>query len=64
MRGLLLTAYGFSVLGDRGGAAALACFIIAVVLALGAGLSLAVGLRADRRVAEPVDSSVRVAIPA
>jgi hypothetical protein len=64
MRGLLLTAYGFSVLGDRGATAALACFIIAAVLALGAALSLALGLRADQRVAEPVDPSVRVAIPA
>jgi hypothetical protein len=45
MRGLLLTAYGFSLLGDRGAAAAMACFIIAGVLAVGAGVSVAFGLR-------------------
>ena len=44
-RGLLLTAYGFSLLGDRGATAALACFIIAIVVAIGAAVSLGLGLR-------------------
>jgi hypothetical protein len=34
-RGLLLTAYGFSVLGDRLAQAALACFVIAGLLLIG-----------------------------
>jgi hypothetical protein len=45
MRGLLLTAYGFSLLGERGATAALTCLIAAIVLAAGALVSLAVGLR-------------------
>ncbi len=40
MRGLLLTAYGFSLPGDKGATVALACFIIAIVVALGAAVSL------------------------
>jgi hypothetical protein len=48
MRGLLLTAYGFSLFGDKGAAAALASFIIGAVLAVGAGVSLAFGLRTSR----------------
>ena len=47
MRGLLLTAYGFSLLGDKGATAALACFIIAMVMAVGAAVSLGLGLRMD-----------------
>ena len=47
MRGLLLTAYGFSLLGDKGATAALACFIIAIVMAVGAAVSLGLGLRMD-----------------
>jgi hypothetical protein len=45
MRGLLLTAYGFSLLGDKGATAALTCFIIAIVAAVGALVSLGLGLR-------------------
>ena len=45
-RGLLLTAYAFSVMGDRGMAAAWTSFIIAAVLAVGAVISLLLGLRA------------------
>jgi hypothetical protein len=45
MRGLLLTAYGFSLFGDRGAMAATACFVIAGVLASAAGVSLLFGLR-------------------
>jgi hypothetical protein len=47
MRGLLLTAYGFSLLGDRGATAALTCLIAAIGLAVGALVSLAVGLRSN-----------------
>ena len=47
MRGLLLTAYGFSLMGDKGATAALACFIIAIVMAIGAAVSLGLGLRMD-----------------
>ena len=37
LRGLLLTTYGFSIFGDKGGLAALVCFIVAgVILALSA----------------------------
>jgi hypothetical protein len=49
MRGLLLTAYGFSLLGERGASAAVACFVIAVVLMIGAGFSLTLGLRSNRQ---------------
>lgn len=38
-KGLLLTAYGFSILGERAGQAALACFVLAGVLLL-AGIAL------------------------
>jgi hypothetical protein len=49
MRGLLLTAYGFSLLGERGATAATACFVIAVVLMVGAGFGLSLGLRGNRQ---------------
>jgi hypothetical protein len=45
-RGLLLTAYAFSEMGDRGMAASWTCFIIAAVLLVGALISLLLGLRA------------------
>jgi hypothetical protein len=45
MRGLLLTAYGFSAIGDRGAQAATACFVIAGVLTVGAGVWLWLGRR-------------------
>ena len=45
-RGLLLTAYAFSEMGDRGMTAAWTCFIVAAVLLVGAVISLLLGLRA------------------
>lgn len=36
LRGLLLTSYGFSVFGERGGQAETVCFLIAIVLLLAA----------------------------
>ncbi len=48
MRGLLLTAYGFSLFGDKGALAATACFAIAAALAAGAGVCLWAGLRRRR----------------
>jgi hypothetical protein len=49
MRGLLLTAYGFSLFGERGAQAALACFLIGAALAIGAAISLTLGLRTNRQ---------------
>ena len=46
-QGRPLTAYGFSLFGDKGATAALACFIIAIVTAVGAAVSLGLGLRMD-----------------
>jgi len=64
MRGLLLTAYGFSLLGDRGAAAALTCLLAAIVLAAGALVSLTVGLRSNRGGAVvPVTAGMPVAVP-
>jgi hypothetical protein len=48
-KGLLLSAYGFSILGDRAGQAATACFVIAGMLAL-AALALFVASRRRRTV--------------
>ena len=45
-RGLLLTAYAFSEMGDRGMTAVWTCFIVAAVLLVGAVISLLLGLRA------------------
>jgi hypothetical protein len=65
MRGLLLTAYGFSLLGERGATAALTCLIAALVLAVGAIGSLVVGLRsnAGRSVAPAVTAPPAGAVP-
>ena len=60
MRGLLLTAYGFSLLGDRGATAAWASFSIAIALAVGSGVSLVVAARGSRR---PVTESVPAPAP-
>jgi len=54
VKGLLLTAYGFSVLGDKGAVAATACFALAGVLAIGSLVSVAVALRGRDRVAAGV----------
>jgi hypothetical protein len=51
MRGLLLSAYGFSVIGDRAAMAATACFAIAAALALGAAVSLMISVRAGQAAA-------------
>jgi hypothetical protein len=61
MRGLLLTAYGFSLLGERGATAAWACFVIAIVLVVGACVSLVIGLRGVRK---PVTDGAAVVTPA
>ena len=47
-RGLLLTAYAFSEMGERGMMAAWTCFIVAAVLLVGAVISLLFGLRSKR----------------
>src|SRR4051812_26445885 len=44
-KGLLLTAFGFSILGERAGQAALACFLIASALALAAIVLFAMSRR-------------------
>ncbi len=50
MKGLLLTAYGFSVLGDKGAMAATASFALAGLFAIGSLLGLAITLRGRSRV--------------
>jgi hypothetical protein len=49
MRGLLLTAYGFGLLGERGGQAATTCFAIGTALMLTMLASFALGARRKRR---------------
>lgn len=49
VKGLLLTAYGFGLLGERGGQAATACFVIAGVLAAAMVVGLALAARSRRR---------------
>ena len=57
MRGLLLTAYGFSLLGERGAMAATGLLRHRGGLAIGALVSLMLGLRERRR---PVVSADRM----
>ena len=54
-KGLLLTAYGFSILGDRAGQAALTCFIIAGALALAAAALLVLSRRRRDRTTRTID---------
>ena len=61
LRGLLLTAYGFSLFGDKGALAAAACFAIAGALAVAAGVSLAVGMRHRSRQSVAVSEPALVA---
>jgi hypothetical protein len=61
MRGLLLTVYGFSLIGERGGQAAVACFAIAGALVLGACIAVVVGARRRRRPQSPRDAQQHVA---
>ena len=51
VKGLLLTAYGFGLLGERGGQAATASFGIAGLMALAALACIALALRSKRQVA-------------
>ncbi len=64
MRGLLLTAYAFSLFGDRGAQAATACFIIAGVLAAGALVALAFRLRSTHEQRVVAHSEEGVPVPA
>jgi len=45
MKGLLLSAYGFSIIGDRAGQAASTCFVVAGALLLAMLAGLALGYR-------------------
>jgi hypothetical protein len=58
MRGLLLTAYGFSLLGDRGGQAAMALFVVGGVLLVGALVIAAMGAR--RKQPEAVEGGMAI----
>lgn len=49
VRGLLLTAYGFGLLGERGGQAATVCFAITAVMALAIVALVPLGVRSKRR---------------
>lgn len=66
VKGLLLTAYGFSLLGERGGQAAMTCFAVGGLLELGMLVSLAVASRKKRAAAavDPVgaDSVARLLV--
>jgi hypothetical protein len=52
-RGLLLTAYAFSEMADRGMAASWTCFVVAAVLLVGAVISLMLGLRSKPKGVTP-----------
>lgn len=58
LKGLLLTSYGFNVLGERAGQAALTCFIAAIVMAIiAAGLFVTSRRRRHPEVGNSVSST-------
>ncbi len=58
LRGLLLTAYGFSLLGERAQQAATTAFVVAGVLLMISALCFIVGrARSRRSLAEPLDAT-------